>query len=63
MTLSWLGAKEVVSVEHNRGWHEKIAALAPSFRVILAPIDRDDSSPGVSNSSGDAEAIDAAFTS
>src|SRR5215218_1655637 len=37
-TLFWASrAKEVVSVEHNRDWYEKIAGLAPSnARVILA---------------------------
>lgn len=41
-TLFWASrAKEVVSVEHNRDWYEKIAALAPAnARVILAPIDK-----------------------
>ena len=41
-TLFWASrAKEVVSVEHNRGWYEKIAGLAPSnARLILAPIDK-----------------------
>lgn len=41
-TLFWASrAKEVVSVEHNRAWYEKIATLAPSnVRLILAPIDK-----------------------
>ena len=41
-TLFWASrAKEVVSVEHNRAWFEKIAALAPSnARLIMAPIDK-----------------------
>lgn len=41
-TLFWAArAKEVVSVEHNRAWFEKILELAPSnVRVILAPIDK-----------------------
>lgn len=40
-TLFWASrAKEVVSVEHDRDWYEKIAPLAPSnVRLILAPID------------------------
>lgn len=41
-TLFWANrAKEVVSVEHDRAWHEKISSLAPSnSRVILSPIDK-----------------------
>lgn len=41
-TLFWASrAREVVSVEHNRTWYEKIATLAPSnVRLILAPIDK-----------------------
>jgi hypothetical protein len=40
-TLFWAScAKEVVSVEHDRLWYEKIAKLAPSnVRLLLAPID------------------------
>jgi hypothetical protein len=40
-TLFWASrAKEVISVEHNPQWHEKIARLAPAnAKVILAPID------------------------
>lgn len=65
-TLFWASrAKEVVSVEHNRGWHEKIAALAPSnARVILAPIDRDDYDPSpelLEQFRAYAEAIDGRF--
>ena len=39
-TLFWASrAKEVVSVEHHPGWHEKIAGLAPAnARVILSAI-------------------------
>jgi methyltransferase family protein len=41
-TLFWASrAKEVISVEHQRQWYEKIVALAPAnARVILAPIDK-----------------------
>lgn len=41
-TLFWASrAKEVVSVEHNRSWYEKIHDLAPSnVRLTLAPIDK-----------------------
>jgi hypothetical protein len=41
-TLFWAArAREVVSVEHNRAWYEKISGLAPqNARVILAPIDK-----------------------
>jgi hypothetical protein len=40
-TLFWASrAKEVVSVEHNRSWYEKIVKLAPpNVRMLLAPID------------------------
>jgi len=40
-TLFWASrAKEVVSVEHNRSWYEKIAGIAPpNVRLTLAPID------------------------
>ena len=40
-TLFWASrAKEVVSVEHNPRWHEKISRLAPSnAKIFLAPID------------------------
>ena len=43
-TLFWAArAKEVISVEHNRVWYEKIAALAPSnARLILAQIDEEE---------------------
>jgi hypothetical protein len=43
-TLFWASrTKAVVSVEHNRGWYEKIAALAPAnARLILAPIDENE---------------------
>jgi hypothetical protein len=46
-TLFWASrAREVVSVEHNRGWYEKITGLVPAnTRLILAPIDRDDDDP------------------
>lgn len=39
-TLFWAArAKEVTSIEHHSGWHEKISKLAPSnARLILAPI-------------------------
>ncbi len=41
-TLFWASrAKEVVSVEHDRVWYERIARFAPSnLRLILAPIDQ-----------------------
>jgi hypothetical protein len=41
-TLFWAArAKEVISVEHNPGWHEKIAKIAPSnAHIVLAPIVR-----------------------
>ena len=40
-TLFWASrAKEVISVEHNPLWYEKIARLAPAnARMIFAPID------------------------
>ena len=40
-TLFWASrAKEVISVEHNPQWHQKIAGLAPAnAKVILAAID------------------------
>src|SRR5947207_12916151 len=40
-TLFWAaGAKEVVSVEHDAAWYEKIVKLAPpNVRLILAPIE------------------------
>lgn len=46
-TLFWASrAKEVVSVEHDRTWYEMISKLAPdNVRLILAPIDRDESEP------------------
>lgn len=46
-TLFWASrAKEVISVEHDRVWYEKIAGLAPkNVRLILAPIDRDEANP------------------
>lgn len=46
-TLFWASrAKEVVSVEHDRRWYDMISKLAPSnVRLILAPIDRDESDP------------------
>lgn len=46
-TLFWAArAKEVVSVDHNRGWHERIAKLAPpNAKLILAPIEKDESEP------------------
>jgi hypothetical protein len=39
-TLFWAArAREVISVEHNPGWHEKISKLAPAnARIILAEI-------------------------
>ncbi len=42
-TLFWASrAKEVVSVEHNPAWHQKISKLAPAnARIILAPIDEE----------------------
>ena len=45
-TLFWASrAKEVVSVEHDRGWHEKISKLAPpNVSLVLAPIDKSDGS-------------------
>ena len=41
-TLFWAArAKEVVSVEHDRAWYEKILKLAPpNVRLISAPIDK-----------------------
>jgi hypothetical protein len=41
-TLFWASrAKEVISVEHHPGWHEKISRLAPgNARIILVPIDQ-----------------------
>lgn len=46
-TLFWASrAKEVVSVEHDRTWYEMISKLAPdNVRLILAPIDKDESDP------------------
>lgn len=46
-TLFWASrAKEVVSVEHDRKWYEMISKLAPdNVRLILAPIDSDESDP------------------
>ena len=46
-TLFWASrAKEVVSVEHNRAWFDMISKLAPdNVRLILAPIDKDESDP------------------
>lgn len=40
-TLFWASrAQEVISVEHNPQWHQKIARLAPAnAKIILAPID------------------------
>ena len=40
-TLFWASrAKEVISVEHNPQWHEKICRVAPeNVKIILAPID------------------------
>jgi hypothetical protein len=40
-TLFWASrAKEVISVEHNPQWHQKIARLVPAnAKVMLAPID------------------------
>lgn len=40
-TLFWASrAKEVVSVEHNHEWYDKISRLAPAnAKIILAPID------------------------
>jgi methyltransferase family protein len=65
-TLFWASrAKEVVSVEHNRGWYEKVAGLAPSnARLILAPIDGDDYDPSpelLEQFKAYAEAIDGQF--
>ena len=39
-TLFWAArAKEVISIEHHPGWHEKISKLAPmNARIILAAI-------------------------
>jgi hypothetical protein len=39
-TLFWAArAKEVVSVEHNPAWHERVLELAPeNTRIILSPI-------------------------
>lgn len=41
-TLFWAArAREVVSVEHDRAWYEKVVKLAPpNVRLILAPIDK-----------------------
>jgi hypothetical protein len=41
-TLFWASrCREVVSVEHDRAWYERVAAIAPAnVRVILAPIDK-----------------------
>jgi methyltransferase family protein len=46
-TLFWASrAREVVSVEHDRVWYEKIAKLAPrNVRLILAPIEKDEYYP------------------
>jgi hypothetical protein len=46
-TLFWASrTREVVSVEHNRGWYEKIVGLAPkNVRLILAPIEKDEYHP------------------
>jgi hypothetical protein len=46
-TLFWASrAKEVVSVEHDRAWYEKIAKLAPdNVQLILAPIEREEADP------------------
>ncbi|HEX6284904.1 MAG TPA: class I SAM-dependent methyltransferase [Pyrinomonadaceae bacterium] len=46
-TLFWAArAKEVVSVDHNRTWHERIARLAPpNARLILSPIEKDEADP------------------
>lgn len=46
-TLFWASrAQEVVSVEHDRTWYEMISKLAPdNVRLILAPIDKDESDP------------------
>jgi len=46
-TLFWASrAKEVVSVEHNRAWYERIAKLAPkNVRLILAPIEKNEYHP------------------
>src|SRR5215211_2787797 len=65
-TLFWASrCKEVVSVEHNRAWYEKIAGLAPSnARLILAPIDGDDYHPSpelLEQFKEYAEAIDGRF--
>jgi len=40
-TLFWASrVREVVSVEHNRAWYEKLVGIAPpNVRLILAPID------------------------
>jgi hypothetical protein len=40
-TLFWASrAKEVISVEENPQWHQKVAGLAPAnAKIILAPID------------------------
>jgi hypothetical protein len=46
-TLFWAArAREVVSVEHNPVWYEKISKLAPeNARIILAPIIHNGSGP------------------
>src|SRR5215216_842431 len=46
-TLFWASrAREVVTVEHNRAWYERIAGLAPeNVRLILAPIEKDEYHP------------------
>ena len=46
-TLFWASrAREVVSVEHNRAWYEKIVRLAPkNARLIFAPIEKDEYHP------------------
>jgi len=67
-TLFWASrAKEVVSVEHDRAWYEKIAGLAPkNVRLILAPIEKDEPNPNPSPETLEqcntyAEAIDGRF--
>jgi hypothetical protein len=65
-TFFWASrAKEVVSVEHNRTWYEMISRRAPdNVRLILAPIERDESDPSPElreRFAAYAEAIDGRF--
>ncbi len=64
-TLFWAArAKEVLSVEHDRAWYEKIVKLAPpNVRLILAPIDeKEEPTPeSLEQFKAYAEAIDGCF--